>query len=113
MADQQIPLTTDPNQQFQISLAVDGETIQLGLEISFNEMAAYWVMKVLDAAGNTLLDNIPLITGTWPAANLLAQYDYLNIGSAYIINLGNAPIDYPNATDLGSDFILIWSDTAA
>lgn len=113
MSAQVIPLTTQPNQSFQVALNVNGATLRLALSITYNEMANYWIMQVVDAGGNILVDNVPLITGSWPAANVLNAYQYLQIGSAYVINVSNANVnDYPNATDLGSDFILVWGDNA-
>jgi hypothetical protein len=74
-------------------------------------MAGYWVMSVYDANGNLLVDSIPMITGWYPAANILAQQGYLAIGSAYILNLGNSQTDYPGSNNLGSDYVLVWSDS--
>lgn len=114
MSDQIIPLTSSPNQTIETTLNVDGGTITLRLTFRFNEMAGYWIMTVQDTAGNMLVDSIPLITGEWPAANLLGQHSYLKIGSAYIINTGaNTGIEYPDANTLGTQFQLLWSDTAA
>jgi hypothetical protein len=110
MADQVVPLSTQPVQTFQIPLNVAGEVIRLNLTIKYNEMAAYWTMDITDSNNNPVLASVPLITGTWPAANILAQYQYLGIGSAYVVNVGNNPLDYPNNASLGNDFILIWSD---
>lgn len=107
-----IPLTTAPNQRLVINPLVDGTPITLNLVLSFNEMAQYWVMAIFDVAGNPLLSSIPLITGSYPAANILGQYGYLGIGSAYVINASNSTLDYPNNTNLGTDFVLIWGDTA-
>jgi hypothetical protein len=109
--NQVVPLTNAPNQTFQILLAINNTQVRLNLSISYNEMANYWVMDVSDNNGNILLVGVPLITGSWPAANVLDQYQYLNIGSAYVINVSNSDVnDYPNATDLGTDFILVWGD---
>lgn len=111
MANQLVPLTTNPNQTFQIALNINNGVTTLTLSIDYNEMANYWVMGVTDINGNVLLQSVPLITGTFPASNILQQYQYLNIGSAYVINASNADInDYPNATDLGTDFVLVWGD---
>ena len=112
MALQQIPLDNSPNQTFSIALNVDGNNLTLQLAIRFNTMAGYWVMSVSDANGNLLLACIPLLTGVWPAANLLSQFGYLKIGSAYVVSYG-ATIDYPDSTTLGSQFQLWWGDTAA
>jgi hypothetical protein len=110
MSVQVIPLTTQPGQTFQIALSVNNTTVRLTLTFRYNEMANYWVV---DNNGNTILDNVPLLTGSWPAANILDAYQYMGIGSAYVINASNANVnDYPNATSLGTDFILIWGDNA-
>lgn len=108
-----IPLDSSPQQTLQVALSVDGNIIRLQLNIYFSEMAQYWIMDISDTAGNLILSSIPMITGDWPAANLLAQFGYLRIGSAQIINLGQVPDDYPTAAELGSDFLLLWDDTAA
>jgi hypothetical protein len=42
---------------------------------------------------------------------MLAQYGYLRIGSAYLLNTGNALEDYPGQGTLGF-FSLLWGDTA-
>ncbi len=108
-----IPLTNAPQQSMNVSLNVNASVLRLGLDIYFSEMAQYWLMDIYNAAGKLLLSSIPLLTGSWPAANLLAQYGYLNIGSCYIINLGQVPDDYPNADELGNAFLLLWDDNAA
>lgn len=110
MANQVVPLNNQPTQTFEIALAVAGKTVRLNLTFRYNEMAGYWFMTIANQFKAVLLDSVPLLTGTWPAANILAQYQYLGIGSCYLINIGNAPMDYPNNTNLGTDFILIWSD---
>lgn len=111
MADQIIPLTNAPNQSLAASLTVDGNPLALQLDIRFSEIAAYWVMTISDANGNLLVDSMPMITGAYPAANLLAQHRYLAIGSAYIVNASGVASDYPDNTNLGTDFLLVWSDT--
>jgi hypothetical protein len=109
--DQVIPLTTAPNQSLQVALFVNGATLRLNLNIRYNEMANYWVLAISDANSNLLVDSIPLVTGTWPAANILKQYDYMEIGSAYVVNVSNIfTYDYPNADQLGTNFVLVWGD---
>lgn len=113
MAIQQIPLTNEPYQLLQVLLNVNNKNLRLNLTVRYNEMANYWTMSIADANGNLLVDNIPFVTGDWPAANILDAYQYLNIGSAYVINASNAAInDYPNASSLGTDFVLVWGDNA-
>ena len=112
MATQIIPLTSDPNQQFQITLSVDDSNRTLSFSLSYNEMAEYWIMAITDPAMNTvLLDSIPLVPGDYPAANILSQYAYFGIGSAYVIKASENTQDIPGANNLGTDFLLVWSDT--
>ena len=67
-----------------------------------------WMIDIADQYGNRLVSSVPLVTGAWPAANILAPYDYLGIGSAFIINQSGGAADIPNASNLGSQFILLW-----
>jgi hypothetical protein len=111
MANQIVVLTSSPNQKFTIQLQVDGAALTLVLAFSWSEMAGYWIMAIFDSTGRLLADSIPVITGSYPAANLLAQQQYLKIGSAYILNNGNVNADYPGVNNLGSDFKLLWGDS--
>ena len=109
MSNQIIPLTSLNNQVFSAQLTVNGQALTLGLVLSYSPMAGYWQLAVSDVNGVQLLASVPLVTGRYPAANLLAQYQYLNIGSAYLLNTGNAPADYPGQNNLGQ-FSLLWGD---
>jgi hypothetical protein len=112
MSTQTIPLTSDPNQTFSTTLSVDDANITLTMTLKYNEIAGYWKMSITNSSGTLLLDSIPLITGVYPAANLLEQYSYLSIGSAYILKTTSTTLDYPDDSTLGTDFVLVWSDTA-
>lgn len=109
MSQQIIPLTVAPNQKFSSQLTVNGAPLTLVFSLNYYEMAGYWQLSVEDANGNSLVASVPLITGWAPAANLLQQYGYLNIGSAYLLNTGNAGVDYPGPSNLGA-FSLLWGD---
>ena len=111
MPAQIIPLTNAPNQSLSVSLNIDGTTKQLNLVLRFNEMGGWWTMTILDHNNNLVLDSVPLLTGAYPAANILAPYAYLGIGSAYIINASSTTQDWPDNTNLGTDFLLLWDDT--
>lgn len=111
MSAQVLPVTSSPNQQFNATLQVDGAPLTLNFALIWNSMAGYWVMTVSDASDNLLVDSLPLITGWYPGANLLSQQVYLQIGSAFIINVGNSESDYPGQNDLGTAFVLLWDDT--
>lgn len=110
MANQIINVTSAPNQRFSVSLAVNGGTINLQLSLSFNAMGEFWVLNIFTPSGIPIMLSVPLVTGVWPAANILSPFQYLNIGSCYVINVTGADADLPGATSLGSDFTLLWGD---
>lgn len=115
MPAQIIPTSTSPNQDFDVSLSVDGGILQLHLALGFSEMAGYWVLTISDQKGNLILNSIPLLTGSYPAANILGQYGYLKLGSWYVINTSNLNEDlqdYPRANNLSIDFNILVDDTA-
>jgi hypothetical protein len=112
MATQKIPLDNSPNQTFQCTLTVGSRNITLSFKLCYNEMAGYWCMTITDPiTGSLILDSIPLITGQNPAANILEPHAYLDIGSAFIVNVSGSPMDFPDDTNLGTDFVLIWGET--
>jgi len=106
-----VPLTNAPNQTLQVTLNVDGASLTLNLGINFNETASYWTMTISDDQGNLILDSVPLLVSQYPTANILGQFAYLAIGSAYVVNATGSGLDSPDSTNLGTDFLLIWSDT--
>jgi Domain of unknown function (DUF6983) len=107
-----VPLDNSPNQTFNLVIAIDGTTKTLRLNLRYNEIADYWVMTVSDIAGNVLVDSVACVTGNITAGNILGQFEYLSIGSAYLINSsGVSSPDFPDNTDLGSDFQLLWDNT--
>jgi hypothetical protein len=109
---QQIPLSPDPNQSFRSTLTVDGKNIDLNFQLRWNAQARYWAMTIIDPlTGDYLVDSIPLSAGVQPTVNLLQPYRYLKIGSCYIVNISNLPSEYPNDTNLGVDYIMLWGDT--
>jgi len=111
MSQQILPVTNNPNQVIQTTLSIDGQQLTVKILLSFNSMAGYWVMDIQDQNGNELYVGIPVLTGYWPAANLLEQQQYLGIGAVYIINASQSPLDSPNTSSFGSDFLLLWGDT--
>ena len=106
-----IPLTTEPNQEFNITIPVDGKNLSLSLSISFNTIYRYWHMKISDVNGTMLLDSVPLLYSGSPADDILGQYEYMNLGSAFVLRLSDIQDSMPSDTNLGTDFVLVWGDT--
>lgn len=105
-----VPLTTNPNQSMSITFPIDGKNIILNLIVRYNLRANYWVMTISDSNGITLVDSLPLVSGQYPAADVLEQYGFLGIGSAFVINASSTDLDIPNDISLGVDHFLMWGD---
>lgn len=112
MPSQIVPLTTLPNQTLSVTLAINGGTLTLLLTQSFNRVGGFWVLNISTAQNVPLVNSLPLITGDWPAGNILGPYEYLGIGEAFVINSNGAASDFPNDSNLGSGFVLLWTDNS-
>ena len=104
-----IPLTSAPNQTLTAVLNVNGRALTLQLRLCYNTQAGFWAMDISDQVGNPLVTSRPLLTGAWPAGNILEAFEYLRIGAAFIINQSGTG-DIPNDTNLGTAFLLLWDD---
>lgn len=103
-----VPLTTSPNQTFTRTIPIDNKKVNLYFFLRYNTEQKCWNMDLSDGSRNPLVNSIPLVCGI----NLLEQYSYLNIGSAYIAKIDpNINSDKPNEFNLGKQFILVWGDT--
>lgn len=107
-----VPLETYPDQVIHVTVpAQNGNNAQLILHLRYNTEGDFWHMDISDSQENLLVTGVPLLTGGYPAANILNQFDYLGIGSAVILNMTEATeADIPGLADLGTDFVLIWGD---
>lgn len=112
MSAQIVPLIQAPNQTFTVQLTVDGNPLTLNFVLSYSAMSGWWQLAVANVQNVVLIASLPLVTGYYPCGNVLAQYGYLKIGSAFLLNTGNNPNDYPGMNDLPT-FSLLWGDTAA
>ncbi len=113
-----IPLDSSPDQTIAVTVPVDGQNLALRLRVRYNDVGGLWHMTVFDKDGNLLLDSIPLVTGEYPAGDILAQYRYLGLGTAVLVNVGavpSYPSDVPTGSNLGSNggYLLFWGDTAS
>jgi len=111
MSIQILPITNDPNQNFQSQLSVDDKNLLLEFDLRYNEIAGYWVITITDpATGTVLLDSTPLLVGIDENSNILSQLAYLNIGSFYLLNMSGTALDV-TADNLGVDYQIVWGDT--
>ncbi len=111
MSIQILPVTNDPNQNFQSTLSIDGKNVTLEFDLRYNEIAGYWVITITDPNTDVvILDSIPLLAGIDADANILGQYAYLGIGAFYLANVGGIQADVDDQ-NLGTDYAIVWSDT--
>lgn len=114
MALHVIPLSnTDTQHIFSVSVEVDGRILRLMLHIWYNTEADFWKMDVIDGVTKEyLIANAPLVTGEYPAGDLMRQFRYLGLGSVVIVPVSDeTKSDRPQSYDLGSNFQLLWGDT--
>jgi hypothetical protein len=108
-----VPLTAIPNtnQLFTVTIQINGGVVTLSLRLCYNAVAGFWTMDIADALGNPLVSSVPLLTGQWPAANILAPYGYLGIGDAFVLDLSGTG-GWPDNANLGSQYLLLWDSNS-
>lgn len=102
-----IPITSRPNNTFNCKIPVDGRNISLTFKTTYNEIAAYWSVSIITGEGVELVHNIPVV----PGQNILEQFEYMGIGSAYIVYQEETSDEWPNSENLGGTWKLVWGDT--
>jgi hypothetical protein len=108
---QTIPLTSSPNQSLQTTVTINNTNVTFNLTVRFNEIANYWVLTIANASTNNIMvDSIPLFASLFPSGNLLAQFEYLQIGEWYLVNVSNLASDMPSNSNLGIDYVLVVGD---
>lgn len=110
MAWYEIPLDPTLDQEFNVTVEVGEENVDLLLHLRYNTEGDFWRMDISD--GNSqemLICNVPMLTGEYPAADILEQFEYVGIGQAIVLKVSDAAAgDFPNIENLGTDYILVW-----
>lgn len=109
MSFYKIPINNAPNASYTFRISMQGDTVNRDIRIELHYLDLYdeWLMDVYDDATKKLLVlGIPLVCGI----DLLGQYRYLGIGSAYILKVRNTDLMHPDNLCLGRDFVLVWGD---
>ena len=98
-----------------VSVPVDGMNKYLNLEFVYNMVGHIWSMTVYDGSTQEcLLSNVPLLFGQGKAQNLLRQFGYKGIGSAFVVPYVKEPTtDSPDAETWLEEFRLWWGDESA
>ena len=115
MAWKVIPLEPEPDQEFHVVVEVGGENVALLIRLRYNTEGRCWFMTITDPSdGVVQVDSIPLVTGEYPAADFMRQYNHLGLGSAIILPVSDVPpTEIPDLFNLGTEFVLCWGDGLA
>jgi hypothetical protein len=89
-----IPFVPAQPQVVQVSL--NGVTYTM--KIRWCSPADCWMLDLSDIYGNPILQGLPMITG----ADLLAQYEYLGLGFALVVQTSNDANAVPTFANMGT-----------
>lgn len=109
-----IPLTSDPDQTLQVTVPVDGRNLELKLRLRYKLRQQCWAMDITKAGDqSSCLVGLPLLPGIYPHNDILEQYRYMELGSAFCIQAQPTELQRPDDSTLGTAFYLLWGDTLA
>lgn len=108
----EMKLTNAPNQDFVLNnILINGVNRSFKVLLSYREICGYWTMSLIDQSNQQeIISNMPLITGVFlnGAGNMLAQMGYMDLGQIGVFANNDNSTDYPNNTNLESDFSFFW-----
>ena len=103
---QEIPIISN---NFNCRLEVDGEKKYFNFAFRYNAISKMWFVDIKDINKNQmLLNGLPLV----PSQDLLEQYKYKNMGSAYLIPRNETDEEYPSYDTLKNNWALLWGDSS-
>ena len=85
-----VPLRDGPQP---LSIALSGVVYQV--RVRYSARTDLWVLDIADADGNSLVRNIPMVTG----CDLLRQYHHLGFGGALVVHNAVTGTDQPPQFD--------------
>ena len=100
-----IPLTNVPDSTQDFKITIGDENKHIKLVLRYLDRFNVWIADIIDYPTDIPLVNcVPFVTGE----NFLAQYRYLGIGEAYIVNQYPTDLMHPDNKTLGNTFLLVW-----
>ena len=100
-----IPLTNAPDSTQDFKITIGDENKHIKLVLRYLDRFDVWIADIIDYPTDIPLVNcVPFVTGE----NFLAQYRYLGIGEAYIVNQYPTDLMHPDNKTLGNTFLLVW-----
>ena len=104
--------TDDINQRDRVVLKIENKNRVLYLKLRWHVKIERWMLSIFDEDNNPVLRNIPLLAGfDYPSADLLRQFEYLEIGHAAVFSFTQEPnTPNPVADNLGAYKVwgLVW-----
>ena len=100
-----IPLTNAPDTTRDFKITIGTENKHIKLVLRYLDRFDVWIADIYDYPTDIPLVNcVPFVTGE----NFLAQYRYLGVGEAYIVNQYPTDLEQPDNKTLGNTFLLVW-----
>jgi len=109
-------LTDDPRQVMTVDLSIDGDPFHAQIEIRYLPAADQWFVSIWDhAAGELLVNMIPLICSYGEVNDLLAPFRFLRngkgLGSFFCLRAVDEPSTPDPAEGNLGEFIVLFGDT--
>ena len=101
---QQIPLDNSPNQNFDVTLDIDGKNVDFNLFFSWNDFGKYWTLDIRDKSKTPLVTNLPLVINE----DLLIDLDYLKIGKPILARISTDYEERPDINTIGTNYVFVW-----
>jgi len=111
--DVQLICNTDyGNQLDRVVLNINNKNTVLFVKLRWHKKIQRWLMSIFDEDNSPVIRNIPLVPSyDFPAANLLNQFEYLQIGEASVFpTVVNPTTAMPVFENLGAkkEWGLVW-----
>lgn len=113
-----IPIILSPgtadNQAKTLTISPNDHTISLRVNIRYLYRTDKWYMSITDGlTGESIVQYVPLVAGDLETLNnLLIQFGYKGIGSAFVIPKGNNENSDPVHETI-NDYWIVWGDAYA
>lgn len=110
MSFARIPVDCTPFSQTTFKLTLSGgRNINILLKLRYYDLYDLWLADIINnSTGEELIVGLPMVLGI----NLLEQYQYLDIGEAYLVPIEPSSLMQPDNKTLGSVFVLLWGDNS-